>query len=261
MKRYSKLISCILSLSMVCSILPARVFAEDLSNGSPQQESLKKEAKIVGEIESRREKNIKVFMKDDNTFEAAIYNEAVNYLEDGKWKEIDNSLIDANDEDKQPVVENKANDFKVKIAKKADAKKLVRIQKDKYELSWSLQNTSTESSDGVLQSKDLTDYNSLESNDKAKALLHNSSDIYFKNVFRNSDLQYSINGSTVKENIIINSKVDNPEYRFEIEAKKLVPKVQEDQSIVFLMKLTAKSQFSKWLPLLCMMLRVKQAKI
>ena len=48
---------------------------------------------VSNEETSLRSETGKVFKKVDGTFEAAIYNDAIHYLEDGKWKDIDNSLI------------------------------------------------------------------------------------------------------------------------------------------------------------------------
>ncbi|MFL0197564.1 hypothetical protein ACJDU8_18635 [Clostridium sp. WILCCON 0269] len=51
-----------------------------------------RETKIVGEVTEKREKNVKHFLKEDSTFEAAIYSEPVHYLSNGKWQDIDNSI-------------------------------------------------------------------------------------------------------------------------------------------------------------------------
>lgn len=109
---------------------------EDLLQPPEQTEAsceTKKKARIIGEIKEKRERNVKNFLKDDLTFEAAIYNEAVHYYSEGKWKDVDNSMTDGKDEAGNDVLENKDNDIKVKIAKKANSKKLVTIKKDKYQ--------------------------------------------------------------------------------------------------------------------------------
>ena len=49
-------------------------------------------AYIVGEDESLRKENEKHFHLSDGSYIAAVYPEAVHYLEDGEWEEIDNTL-------------------------------------------------------------------------------------------------------------------------------------------------------------------------
>lgn len=99
----------------------------------------KTKSKILREIIGRREKNVKRFLKEDLTFEAAIYKEPVHYYSDGQWKDIDNSIIEGKDDENNDVLENKDNNFKVKIAKKAKSNKFIVIKKDKYEVSWGIE--------------------------------------------------------------------------------------------------------------------------
>ncbi len=49
-------------------------------------------AYVVGEDESLRKENEKHFRMSDGSYIAAVYPESVHYLEDGEWKEIDNTL-------------------------------------------------------------------------------------------------------------------------------------------------------------------------
>jgi len=129
-------------------MLPVNLIAKE-NNGNtnekkepPLQEVISEketEATIVEEVIELRERNIKHFRKDDKSFEAVVYASPVHFMKDGKWEQIDNTLVDAVDENKDNVLENKSNDFKVKIASKSDAKNLIRIQKEHYELSWGLE--------------------------------------------------------------------------------------------------------------------------
>lgn len=65
----------------------------DIIDTPPIEESNKPEPEIVEEITAKREKNIKYFLKEDMTQEADIYPAAVHYLSNGKWKDIDNTLL------------------------------------------------------------------------------------------------------------------------------------------------------------------------
>ncbi|MDW8799530.1 DNRLRE domain-containing protein, partial [Clostridium sp. A1-XYC3] len=216
----------------------------------------RKKKRIIGEVKEKRQKNVKHFLKEDLTFEAAIYNEDVHYYSDGQWKDIDNSIIDGKDEENNDVFENKENDIKIKIAKKVKNKKLVTIKKDKYEISWGIDKASNSDAKvkGKEKSRSKREHQSRnKSSDKKvkyrqqqdegkiieaenlnkKTLKNISSTVEFPNVYPNIDLQYTIISNNLKESIIIKSKVDNPVFTFNLNVKNLVPKLQQDYTIIF----------------------------
>jgi len=95
-------------------LAPIKTIAETINpqaiKETPQiNVSQKQEAKIIGELTDKKEKNIKRFMKDDHTYEADVYPTAIHYLVSGQWKDIDNSLVDAADEYNVDVLQNKGN--------------------------------------------------------------------------------------------------------------------------------------------------------
>jgi len=236
MKKYFKHIAAFLILTFTLQLVPIKAIADTINPQSikdtPQiNVSPKQEAKIIGELTDKREKNIKRFMKDDHTYEADIYPTAIHYLVNGQWKDIDNSLVDAADEDNVDVLQNKGNSYKVKIAKNTKANKLVRLQKDQYELSWNI--------DGAQQSKaqavspDMTKYNALSDNDKKRTLTNIASEVNFTNFLPDTDLQYEIQPEAVKENIIINKNNSTQQFQFNLNVKNLTAKLQDNKSILF----------------------------
>ena len=102
------------------------------------------EPTIVGELEDRREANVKQFLMSDGSISAAVYGDPVHYEENGEWAEIDNSLSQQAALDSEDVdgVSNQKNDFKVKFANKGDSKKLVSLKKGTYKLSWKIMGAS-----------------------------------------------------------------------------------------------------------------------
>lgn len=224
----------------------------------PEEENnikIKGKGKIIGEIEEKRERNVKHFLKDNLTFEAAIYNEPVHYYSNGKWKDIDNSLKDSKDEEDNDVLENKENEIKVKIAKNSMAKKLITIKKDNYEIAWGIENVKDKdvkvkdksqynpllrgwkgNKNGNKHSKNRKNKNSsrdLDENAEKMSLPNISSIVEFNDVYTNVDLQYEIKSETVKEKIIIKDRIDNAGFIFNVEIKNLELVLQEDNSIIF----------------------------
>lgn len=240
-KKYLRLLSSVLIISMLMTIFPVQAFAEGF--GSPDrgpevekaavvnQNSIKKNAKILSEVVGKREANVKTFLRDDMTYEANIYPYPVHYMENGKWKDADNAMSSAIDEAGNDVLQNNNNDYKIKIAKNTRAKKLIKLQKENYEIDWNIENTNDSTSQVV--PVDTNSLNNLSSNDKIKTLTKVSSIVNFKNIFNNIDVQYRIMPGELKENIIINSQVESPRFTYDISVKNVTPKLLDDNSIVF----------------------------
>ncbi|WP_052085817.1 DNRLRE domain-containing protein [Clostridium sp. HMP27] len=269
-KLFQQRIARMLIVFMITVMLPVRVFAagEDGIVTTAQEvseniniESEELEAKIVGEVKEKREKNVKYFFKDNGTYEAAIYNTPVHYLENGVWKDIDNSLVEEKDEENSNVLGNKENDYKVKIGKNSNAKKLVTIAKDNYELSWNIENpkesparvqaleeeklnedTEKEVVEDLENNKALKKKSQAEKekiknnaieNEKKKIVKNTSSSVKFTEILEGVDLSYDILSDNVKENIIINKPIENPTFKFNLYIKNLIPKLQKDKTIIF----------------------------
>ncbi len=240
MNKKMKAISIILLFILFFTLLPTQSLAQEITKSidqsntidtPPVEEASKPEPKIVEEITDKREKNVKHFLKEDMTQEADVYPTAVHYISNGKWKDINNTLIDEKDENNNDVLGNKDNSYKVKIAKNTSSNKLVRITKDKYEISWNMENITQSKSQVVPVNTSLI--NSKSENEKKRTLSKLSSTVNFLNILPNTDLQYIVEPEGVKENIIINQRVDNPVYKFNISSKNLTAKLQEDKSIIF----------------------------
>jgi len=128
MWKYKRFLSLFLIVIFLCVNIPINVLAQDFNDlinsivpSTQLQEKNKTEAKIQKEVEEKREKNVKHFMKDDMTYEAVVYPMAVHYQENGKWKDIDNNIVAGKDDENNDVLENKSNSFKAEFGKKSDA--------------------------------------------------------------------------------------------------------------------------------------------
>ena len=187
-------------------------------------------SKIVSEITERREKYVKHFIHEDKTYEAAIYPVAVHYKEDGKWKDIDNSLTETTDEEKQQVYGNQSNSFQVRFAKSIHSNKLVRVQKGGHEISWNMEAVSDSDSAAVVDSEE--NRKSLSRNMEKKTLPKLLSGITYSDILPGTDLKYEVRPEEIKENIIIREPGSITDYIFRIQAKKLTGK-QEGNSVLF----------------------------
>ena len=237
---FSKIIAVILTVTIIIGILPMTVLAQAVedekekfeqsgysSNVSQEEE----EPTVIGEdTERRNSENTKYFKMSDGTVKAAMYNDPVLYKDEtGKWQEIDNSL-DSSDEVSNDEAsdfngyETKKNKFKVKFAKNANQKKLVSVKMDNYSVSLSLLNKTKKNNSSMKQEKkakikDLT----VASNVSQK--------VYYENILPDTNIEYIVNGSGVKENIVVKSVQSSYEYNFEIAVKDVTLSLAEDGCI------------------------------
>ena len=243
MKKYSifmKVIAVILTVTMIIGILPMTVLAQAVedekekfeqngysSNVSQEEE----EPTVIGEdTERRNSENTKYFKMSDGTIKAAMYNAPVLYKDGtGKWQEIDNSLDSSNEVSNDEAsdfngYETKKNKFKVKFAKNASQKKLVSMKMDNYSVSLSLLNKTKKNNSSMKQEKKAK-IEDLTVASKA------SQKVYYENILPDTNIEYIVNGSGVKENIVVKSAQSSYEYNFEIAVKDVTLSLAEDGCI------------------------------
>lgn len=229
---FTKVLSIVLVFAILTISTPVTIFANDSSN-EDFNDIQEEQPYILQELEENRTINTKQFLMNDNTVQAVMYNEPVHYEENGEWEEIDNSLDyqeSTNDNDFNGYKTRKG-DFSVKFAKKANSKKIVKISKDKYHLSWDLLDKnkvlSSISNVDIEESKTIKD--SVLSEECVKNV---SQSVKYKNIMYNVDLEYTVNGTGLKENIIINKALSDYTFTFEIKADNLALSLQNDNSII-----------------------------
>lgn len=129
------------------------------------------------ELVNLRKEKEKHYLNEDGTITAYMFNEDIHYLDNGEYKEIDNSLIEESE-----YITNKNNDFKIKLFKN---RYLVNIDLDH---------------NGYLN---ITLKNGLGVYSKL-----NDNEIIYEKVLPNVDFHYLIHGKSLKENIYLKEKIN-----------------------------------------------------
>lgn len=199
-----------------------------VKEGTPRQNST---AAILNEITEKRQRSVKHFFRDDGTYAAYVYPSPAHYLVNGVYKDIDNSLIDTTDDTGNAVLQNKDNEYKVNISKNTQAQKLIRLVKDKYELSWNIKGIG--SSLPSITPKNTQLLSSLPKNNIQTILGNIESAINLKSIFSGVDVTYQVKSTQFKENIIINKKLQNPQFVYNLYVKNLGAKLLSNRTIVF----------------------------
>jgi RHS repeat-associated protein len=161
------------------------------------------------ELESKRTEYSTRFLNPDGSFTEEIFMEPQFYQEspDKKWKKIDNTLKKSENQPNKFVTS--ANDFQAWFANESSESELVSVEKD---------------------GKSIT-LIPVDAN-KVKGTTKNN-EIVYKGLFEQADVLYRVQGSAVKEDIILNSKPAANTYTFELKLKGLHAITKEDGTIVF----------------------------
>ena len=205
MNYFKKTAAFFMSIIMLVSIhaFVAPVFAEDLVE-PPMNESLmekeKTEPNIISEVLEKRDEYIKHFYMSDGTFLATKYTLPVHFkTENGDWVEYDNTLEQQGDED-TGVYTTVLSNHPTSLAIKAAPDRTASIDDSEYPISWGYE--------GAKSSKLRIDDKNVhkQGNEKFTSLDSLTSSAKYKNLFPHVDLEYIIDSTGVKENLILKNK-------------------------------------------------------
>ncbi|MGI6392822.1 MAG: DNRLRE domain-containing protein [Candidatus Izemoplasmatales bacterium] len=231
-------------LMLVTSALPAkqvRAYAVDepLSEEITEQEQEEKQIKyktttdpdfdiseveIVAEVIDQRTTDTKTFLKADGSYVAVLYGDVVHYLDNGKYVDIDNSLV--YNESSQSY-STKANSFKVEFPETAEKDKSVRLFQGDYLISWSLD---------ACDNARIAYSESTEKPRDPKTLTKTAQAVQYERVMDGVSVEYVITGSQLKENIILDRYVKDFSLSFDYSMTNLSLVKSEDGSFVFVNK-------------------------
>ena len=235
-----KILSVFLAVLLVIQIAPMQIIADAYHEATIDEntentlgvnlddiDTTESEAEILAEETSKREQYVKHFRMSDGSYRATQYEVPVHFMQDGEWTDYDNTLVevDANTEDGESAsnkdLTNTLADYSVRLSKKTNGKKFVRIEKDGYKLSWYY----TKANKVTAQITEITDDGDETTLEKL------SSQVVYKNVYKDTDFEYIIGSEGLKENIILNSDNTQTEFIAEYKANGLTPVQVNDKTI------------------------------
>lgn len=228
-KAFTKSISFVLSLLLIFYVIPSTIYAqvaEMLEDNSSSIENITDTYPVdaIYEIETLRESNAKHFRLADGSYVIARYNDNVHYLdENGKWEDIDNTISSS-------LVGYTIPSSEVKFEKKITGNgKLYTINDADYKLTFSLENAEKGIKATVINGKDAEDMTEIE---RAMNLEKTLSRVIYYGIQDNTDIEYVLHGTDLKENIIVNDRRDSYEYKFELKMKNLVAELDDGGNVV-----------------------------
>ena len=161
------------------------------------------------ELTSKRTPFSTRYLNPDGSFTEEIFMEQKFYKDpsDKKWKKIDNNL--KLNSKKPGKFENTANNVNTIFAQESGTNELVRVEKEGNNVS----------------------FIPVKANKVKGALKGN--EITFKEILEDVDFRYSVNGSAVKEDIILNQYQNENTFSFELKMKGVTPHKEKNGTIVF----------------------------
>ncbi|MHB1452994.1 MAG: RICIN domain-containing protein [Saccharofermentanales bacterium] len=257
MKRFYYFLSILLSFAILVGMLPAIPAGETLppdveATDAVLQSDEKVPAIVLGEVTDLRDKYTKHFRMSDGTMVAATYPEAVHFLQNGKWTDVDNSLVDSVDATGQAVLKNSNNSYKIDFAKQSDTENLVNLSFDGFSISWGVEQGSSvavkenvlitsdetvpvadttaqpdtaSTEEAVVQSK--TDSTAIS----AMSVRNTKNAVTYTEILTGIDLEYILRSEELKENIILKNSNTQNSISFHYDFGGLLPVLNTDGSI------------------------------
>ena len=193
-------------------------------------------AEIIGEDESRREENVKHFLRSDGSYTAVQYRKPVHYREtdEDAWQDIDNTLVPdvqppepapgeetgslsgetgddpaASEDPVAPSAEAvwyvpASSPVDVAFAQDSACESLVRYQSGEYTLAWRYARTAASVVTGEQES--FAPEESAERDGAEFYLEALSGGIVYRNLLPNIDVEYVVTSNLLKENLILKSR-------------------------------------------------------
>ena len=223
-----KMLAVFLVMLFIFQTLPLETAAKTLNAlNSTEETEVQEETTLLYEVTDKREENVKVYKTNFGGYSAYISSVPLHYLDNGEWKDIDNSLSQNDD----GTFSNTANGFEVNLPAALTDNSGVSISKDSYSVSFALNDTKDNQNVKVENNKKSAE-NSINTADSIASEADTSSSVEYKNVMKNTDVKYVVSGNSVKENIIIDKKSSVKDcYTFTVNVNGLIAVLNEDKSI------------------------------
>jgi len=148
--KLTKVMSILLACVLLLYLLPLQTMAAEqkqttvdnatlqtlLETSKEPSSQTQTEPQIVSELKESRSEYQKEFLLTNGQRMINVYPAPVHYEENGEWKEIDNTLRTATSGG-QPVYENTAGVWQVKLPAKLNGKSMVEVNRDGCTLQFS----------------------------------------------------------------------------------------------------------------------------
>ena len=211
---------------------------DKLESTNIDDKSLLDNAYILDENVENRTLNSKEFVMSDGSVIVQNFAQNVHYLEDGDFKEIDNTLVEVKDENGKSAYENTANFYKVKISKDFEPNNsLIKIDNGEHGLDFTYIENSVKNTVAQKKSGNTAKTQNQYKGKKLKApekFSTGEGKISYNNISEDIDLEYEVKDNGIKENIVVKDYLADYDFDFKVKTSNLFLQKMEDGSIIAL---------------------------
>lgn len=165
------------------------------------------------EVTQQRTHNSKTFDLGRGAYQTVIYPETVHFKdEEGQWKEIDNRLEEARNEQGEAILRNQSNVLTMEFARQTGKAPLVCVSNKKgQKIAWNIQNQNEH-----VEAKSVCE-NCCDTGDEDACradLSHVETELHYKEILPNVNVVCRMQGMMFKDDIVM----ENPQaqHRFEL---------------------------------------------
>ena len=238
-KLTKRMLGYLLAITLFISDIPIVVNAEEDADTTSQSvetvvdtpeletedaTSTPEEAEIISELTEKRDETTKYFAMSDGTTKACLYPQNIHYLDEGEYKEIDNTLVE-DTKDGKTYYKNKKNSFSVKIPENYSDDYIEFSDENGY-VKFKLKGSTNKKIEKIEKEQ--------IKKTKDKTLVENVNDkAIFKSVKGDVDIEYDVTGNKLKETIVLYKKTKNA-FVFEVQTSADRAVLNNDNTISFI---------------------------
>ena len=183
------------------------------------------------EVTQQRTHNSKTFDLGRGAYQTVIYPETVHFKDaEGQWKEIDNRLEEARNEQGEAILRNQSNVLTMEFAKQTGKAPLVCISNKKgQKIAWNIQNQNED-----VKAKPICE-NCCDTGDEDACradLSHVETELHYKEILPNINVVCRMQGMMFKDDIVMENPQAQHRFVLEMDTQNVQLVKQEEGTIV-----------------------------
>ena len=183
------------------------------------------------EVTQQRTHNSKTFDLGRGAYQTVIYPETVHFKdEEGQWKEIDNRLEEARNEQGEAILRNQSNVLTMEFAKQTGKAPLVCVSNKKgQKIAWNIQNQNEH-----VEAKPICE-NCCDTGDEDACradLSHVETELHYKEILPNVNVVCRMQGMMFKDDIVMENPQAQHRFVLEMDTQNVQLVKQEEGAIV-----------------------------
>lgn len=183
------------------------------------------------EVTQQRTHNSKTFDLGRGAYQKVIYPETVHFKDaEGQWKEIDNRLEEARNEQGEAILRNQSNVLTMEFAKQTGKAPLVCISNKKgQKIAWNIQNQNEH-----VEAKPICE-NCCDTGDEDACradLSHVETELHYKEILPNVNVVCRMQGMMFKDDIVMENPQAQHRFVLEMDTQNVQLVKQEEGTIV-----------------------------